>query len=159
MVMVMAPDRRMSNGPDAASVGWPLAEAALAGAVLGITSWVVSAVLSGGWSPEPVSLFLFVAGITALVGALFALGSACAGLAIIRLVDSRRSRPRIRLAAGAIAGGVVTWLLARLLMVPELLLWAWLPVVAGVIAAGLALMLLLRYERRRANRNLVGRMS
>jgi hypothetical protein len=116
-------------------------------------------VLGGRWSPEPVSLFLFVAGVTALVGALFALGSACAGLAVIRSVDPRRSRPRLRLAAGAIAGGVVTWLQARLLMVPELLLSAWLPVVAGVIAAGLALVLLHRIERRRANRNLVGRMS
>jgi len=155
----MAPDRRTSNGPDAASVGWLLAEAALAGAVLGFTSWVVSAVLGGGWSSEPVSLFLFVAGVTAFVGALFALGSACAGLAMIRLLDPRRSHPRLRLAAGAIAGGVVTWLLARLLIVPELLLSAWLPVVAGMIAAGLALVLLPRYERRRADRNLVGLMS
>jgi len=155
----MVPDRRTSNGPDAARVGWLLAEAALAGAVLGITSWVVSAVLSGGWTPEPVSLFLFVAGVTALLGALFSLASACAGLAIVRLVDPRRSRPRLRLAAGAIAGGVVTWLLARLLIVPELLLSGWLPVIAGMIAAGLALVLLFRYERRRANPSLVGLMS
>jgi hypothetical protein len=102
-----------------------------------------------------VSLFLFVAGVTALVGALFALGAACAGLAVIRVVDPRRRRPRLRLVAGAIAGGAVTWLLARLLIVPELLLSVWLPVVAGVIAVGFAFVLLLRYERRRANRSLV----
>jgi len=152
--MIMAPDQRRSNGPDAASVGWLLAEAVLAGAVLGITSWVVSAVLNGGFSPEPVFLFVLVAGVTALVGALFALGAACAGLAVIRVVDPRRSRPRLRMAAGAIAVGVVTLLLARLLIVPELLLSVWLPVVAGVVGAGLALVLLLRYERRRANRSL-----
>jgi hypothetical protein len=153
--MVMAPDRRRSEGPDAASVGWLLGEAMLSGAVLGIASWIVSGVLNGGLSPEPVSLFLFVAGVTALVGALFALGAACAGLAVIRVVDPRRRRPRLRLVAGAIAGGAVTWLLARLLIVPELLLSVWLPVVAGVIAVGFAFVLLLRYERRRANRSLV----
>jgi len=153
-VMVMAPDRRTSTGPDAASVGWLLAEAVLVGGLLGITSWVVSAVLNGGFSPEPVFVFLFVAGVTALVGALFALGAACAGLAMIRVVDPRRSRPRLRLAAGAVAGGVVTWLSARLIVVPELSLPAWLPVVAGVIAVGSALVLLLRYERRGTNRSL-----
>ena len=153
-VMVMAPDPRTLKGPDAASVGWLLAEAVLAGAVLGITSWVVLAVLNGGFSPEPVFAFFFVAGVTALVGALFALGAACAGLAMIRVVDPRRSRPGLRLGTGAIAGGVVTWLSARLIVVPELSLPAWLPVVAGVIAVGPAFVLLLRYERRRTNRSL-----
>jgi hypothetical protein len=157
--MSMAPDRRRSDGPDAASVGWLLGEALLSGAVLGIASWMVSAVLNGALSPEPASLLLFVAGVAALVGALVASGAACAGLVLIRVVDPRRSRPCLRLTAGAIAGGVVTGLSARLLMVPELLSSVWLPVAAGVVAAGLALLLLLRYERRRANRGLVDSRS
>jgi len=149
----MASERQVSKGPDAANVGWLLGEALLSGAVLGIASWAVSALLRGGLSPEPGLILLFVAAVTALVGALFALGAACAGLAVIRAVDPRRTRPRVRLATGAITGGVVTWLLARMLMVPELLLPVWLPVAAGVIGVWFAFVLLLRYERRRSDRS------
>ena len=153
--MDMAPDLQMSGGPDAASVGWLLAEAVSSGAALGIASWLISASLGGGLSTEPGLILLFVAGATALVGASFALGATCAGLAAIRVVDPRRTRPRLRLVAGAITGGIVMWLLARMLVLTELLLPVWLPVAAGVIGVGFAFVLLVRYERRRAARSLV----
>ena len=150
----MAHGRGMSKGPDAASVGWLLGEAALSGAVLGIASWLVSAALRGALSPEPGLILLLVGAVTALVGAVFALGATCAGLAVVRALDPLLTRPRLRLVMGAITGGVVTWLLARMLMVPQLLLPVWLPVAAAITGVGLALVLLLRYERRRAGRRL-----
>ena len=151
----MAHGRRMSKGPDAASAGWLLGEVALSGAVLGLASWLVSAALRGGLSPEPGLILLVVGAVTALVGAVFALGATCAGLAVLLAVDPRRTRPRLRLVMGAITGGVVTGLLARMLMVPQLLLPVWLPVAAGITGVGFALLLLLRYERRRGDRRLV----
>lgn len=153
--MNLAHVRRMSKGPDAASVGWLLGEAASSGAVLGIASWLVSAALRGGLSPEPGLILLLVGAVTALVGAVFALGATCAGLIVVRALDPRRTRPRLRLVMGAITGGFVTWLLVRMLMVPQLLLPVWLPVAAAITGVGFALVLLLRYERPRADRRLV----
>jgi len=156
-----------SVGPDAGAVARLLGEALLTGAVLGLASWtvplLVAAVASGAASPPsaedasavgaPLSVSVLVALVTAVVGAVVALAAASVGLAVVRVVDPRRDRPRARLVAGAVASGVVTGALALGVLTPTTLVPGWFAVVAALAGTVAGAVLLARYERRRRRRD------